>query len=242
MKRLRKIIFVLIFLSGSTLWLIKNPANYEKTLNNVKDATENAIQLKDLTLALADLQNIPEKGRAPKTGYTRTEFYTTWPVIDGCNLRQRIIKREFKDKAILQGCDVIGGEYLEPYNGDYRKFHSKAEISKQLQIDHVVALSDAWQKGAQELTKDKRYELATDPLNLIAADGPANMQKGDGDAATWLPKNKAFRCEYVARQTQVKKKYSLWMTTAEKSTIRNLLTTCITNIKEPSNQLQPKND
>ena len=87
----------------------------------------------------------------------------------------------------MNGCDVVGGEYIEPYNGDLRKFNSKSEISKGIQIDHVVALSDAWQKGAQELSDGRRYELATDPLNLIAADGPANMQKGYGDASSWLP-------------------------------------------------------
>ena len=101
----------------------------------------------------------------------------------------------------------------------------KAEIAK-IQIDHVVALSDAWQKGAQNLTKEKRYEVATDPLNLIAVDGKANQKKSDGDAATWLPANKRFRCQYVARQVSVKKKYQLWVTEAEKKAILRVLENC----------------
>ena len=95
-----------------------------------------------------------------------------------------------------------------------------------MQIDHVVALSDAWQKGAQKLAKSVRTELANDPYNLLAVQGRANQQKSDGDAATWLPSNKGFRCEYVARQIGVKHKYSLWVTAAEKSAMERVLASC----------------
>ena len=91
---------------------------------------------------------------------------------------------------------------------------------------HIVALSDAWQKGAQQLTKERRQQLANDPLELLAVDGPANQQKGDGDAATWLPKNKAFRCTYIERQVIVKQKYSLWVTDAEKTAMIDVLKSC----------------
>jgi hypothetical protein len=105
-------------------------------------------------------------------------------------------------------------------------FTEKSEISSKVQIDHVVALSDAWQKGAQYMDKDVRYQIATDPLNLLAVDSSANQQKSDGDAATWLPKNKRFRCEYVARQVSVKYKYGLWVTKAEKEAIAGILEKC----------------
>jgi hypothetical protein len=95
-----------------------------------------------------------------------------------------------------------------------------------VQIDHVVALSDAWQKGAQQLTRAQRIQLANDPLELLAVDGPANQQKADGDAATWLPSNKAFRCQYVARQVAVKQKYTLWVTDAEKQAVADILKDC----------------
>ena len=176
-------------------------------------------------LAKDVLEKLEVKGRAPKTGYNREQFYDGWPVVDGCSLRQRIIKREFGDSAVLDGCNVVAGEYEEPYTGEYRKFATREEISK-LQIDHVVALSDAWQKGAQYLTKEVRYKIATDPLNLLAVDGSANQQKSDGDAATWLPANKKFRCRYVARQVSVKYKYGLWVTEAEKQAISRILENC----------------
>ena len=95
-----------------------------------------------------------------------------------------------------------------------------------MQIDHVVALSDAWQKGAQQLSMAMREQLANDPLELLAVDGPANQAKGDGDAATWLPPNKPYRCAYVARQIAVKQKYHLWVTSAERDAMQKILSGC----------------
>ena len=178
-------------------------------------------------LASEVLSSLEVKGRAPKTGYKRTEFYKNWPEIEGCNLRQRILKRDFGETAKTdQKCNVISGSFYEPYTGTWMSFSSREEIGKKIQIDHIVALSDAWQKGAQYLSSDVRFQIATDPLNLAAVDGPANQQKSDSDAASWLPKNKSFRCQYVARQISVKKKYNLWVTDAEKSAMNNVLGGC----------------
>ena len=178
-------------------------------------------------LASEILAKLEIKGRAPKTGYKRTEFYNGWPDIDGCNLRQRILKRDFGETAVLdKKCNVVAGKFYEPYTGKVMEFHSRKEISKEVQIDHVVALSDAWQKGAQYKTSDVRYKIATDPLNLIAVQAAANQQKSDGDAATWLPRNKGFRCQYVARQISVKFKYELWVTEAERNAMAQILERC----------------
>ncbi len=95
-----------------------------------------------------------------------------------------------------------------------------------MQIDHVVALSDAWQTGAQQLTASQRLALANDPLNLLAVDGAANQQKEDSDAASWLPPRKTFRCAYVSRQVAVKVRYRLWVTAAEKAAIARVLSSC----------------
>jgi Domain of unknown function (DUF1994). len=98
--------------------------------------------------------------------------------------------------------------------------------SAKVQIDHVVALSDAWQKGAQQWSTQRRTAFANDSLNLLAVDGPTNARKGDGDAATWLPPNKAYRCPYAARQVAVKVKYLLWVTSAEGEALTRILATC----------------
>lgn len=223
----RRLAVVLVALASVVAWLILNPKSYDEVFVKVENSgAEAAINVEGQSLASDVLELLEVKGRAPKTGYKREEFYTNWPTVDGCSLRQRIIKREFGDTAVLDGCTVVAGEFEEPYTGQYLKFSTREEISKGVQIDHVVALSDAWQKGAQYLDKEKRYELATDPLNLLAVDASANGKKSDGDAATWLPKNKKFRCQYVARQVSVKYKYTLWVTEAEKTAIRDVLANC----------------
>ena len=63
-------------------------------------------------------------------------------------------------------------------------------------------------------------------MNLIAADGISNPKKSAGDAATWLPKNTAIRCHYVARQISVKAAYGLWVTAAEKDAMKQVLASC----------------
>ena len=229
----RRLLLTLGALVGVVLWLVVNPESYETVVTQASDdanldyaATAVTEANPDAPLATEILGRLVVKGRAPKAGYAREEFYNGWPTVDGCSLRQRIIKREFGESAVLDGCNVIAGEYEEPYTGAYKTFVAKEDISKGIQIDHVVALSDAWQKGAQYLSGEVRYEIATDPLNLLAVDAAANEKKSDGDAATWLPSNKKFRCQYVARQVSVKYKYMLWVTEAEKNAISKVLENC----------------
>ncbi|MBR3229095.1 HNH endonuclease [Candidatus Saccharibacteria bacterium] len=224
--RNRRIIVILFALGATALWLFVNPESYDTIFSKVENAGEPEITASsDAPLATELLEKLAVKGRAPKTGYSRAEFYDDWPLVEGCSLRQRILKRELGDSAVLDGCNVIAGEYDEPYTGEHVVLESHEAVSE-IQIDHVVALSDAWQKGAQYMDYATRNAIATDPLNLLAVDGPANQQKSDGDAATWLPSNKKFRCQYVARQVSVKYKYSLWVTQAEKDAILRVLKSC----------------
>ncbi len=232
--RWRRLLAVSAALMGVAALIVSSPSSYEEVYEPASAEAHAESQLDsetsdDQLLASTVLEKLEIKGRAPKTGYERSEqFYKTWPSVDGCSLRQRIIKREMGETAQLaeDQCTVISGEFDEPYTGQHLIFYTKSDFSKGIQIDHIVALSDAWQKGAQQLTQEERYSLATDPLNLIAADASANQQKSDGDAATWLPKNKAFRCQYVARQISVKYKYGLWVTQAEHDAMRRVLETC----------------
>lgn len=90
----------------------------------------------------------------------------------------------------------------------------------------MVALGDAWQKGARRWPYAKRVALANDPLNLLSVSASANRAKGDGDTAAWLPANKAFRCAYVARQVAVKRKYGLRVTRAERNAMIRVLRGC----------------
>lgn len=176
------------------------------------------------------LDTLAVKGRAPKDTYDRSAFGQAWLDVDrnGCDTRNDILRRDLAAVEFVRGsrCQVAGGSFQEPYTGRMMAFRRGPETSAAVQIDHVVALGDAWQKGAQQLTAGQREHLANDPLNLIAVDGPANQDKSASDAATWLPPNKAFRCHYVARQISVKAAYRLWVTAAEKEAMKRILVTC----------------
>ena len=171
------------------------------------------------------------KGRAAKTGYTRAQFGQTWADVDrnGCDTRNDILKRDltaevFKEKT--RECVVLSGTLIDPFSGETINFVRGNVSSMEVQIDHVVALSNAWQTGAFKLSIKERTAFANDPLNLLAVKGRLNSQKGDGDAATWLPPLKSYRCDYVARQIAVKIKYRLWFTAPEKEAMVRILKSC----------------
>jgi hypothetical protein len=193
-------------------------ASNESALASATDATP-----------LDALARLAVKGRAPKTGYSRERFGAAWLDVDhnGCDTRNDILNRDLSDKAWRAGthhCVVTAGTLHDPYTKRVVHF-AKADASE-VQIDHVVALADAWQKGAQHLDAPMRVRFANDPLNLLAVDGATNEVKGDGDAATWLPPNKSYRCRYVARQVSVKLQYHLWVTQAEHDAIGRVLASC----------------
>jgi hypothetical protein len=173
------------------------------------------------------IETLAVKGRAAKTGYDRSSF-SHWrdPDRNGCDARNDILRRDLTNlliKSDSNGCKVLGGVLADPYSGKNIDFVFGASL---IDIDHVVALSNAWQTGAFQFTSEIRLQFANDPLNLLAVSASLNRQKGDGDAATWLPPTKSYRCQYVARQIAVKKKYGLWITKPEKVAMSTLLAKC----------------
>jgi hypothetical protein len=181
--------------------------------------------------ATSVLSTLPVKGRAPKTGYSRAQFGPVWADVDrnGCDTRNDMLKRDLSEivyKVKTKDCVVESGILLDRYSGETINFVRGNVTSMEVQIDHVIALSNAWQTGAFKLTLVRRTALANDPLNLFAVKGRLNSQKSDGDAATWLPPLKSFRCAYVAQQIAVKAKYSLWVTAPEKEAMVRILNSC----------------
>ena len=180
---------------------------------------------------LSIIQEQTTKGRAAKTGYTRAQFGPAWADVDrnGCDTRNDILNRDLTNqvyKEKTKQCVVLSGTLIDPFSGESINFVRGNITSMEVQIDHVVALSNAWQTGAFKLTLERRTAFANDPLNLLAVKGRLNSQKGDGDAATWLPPKKSYRCAYVARQVAVKYKYGLWLTAPEKAAILKILQPC----------------
>lgn len=187
------------------------------------------------TKATTLLSKIAVKGRAPKTGYDRDLFSDGWGNIGECDARNYILRRDLKSITWRTSprCTVATGILNDPYTAKKIYFVRGVSTSNAVQIDHVVAVSDAWQKGAQQLSSSQRYSFYNDPLNLLAVDGPTNQRKSDSDAASWLPPNRKYWCSYVSRQIAVKYKYKLWVTSAERDSMRRVLKTC-------PNQLVPK--
>lgn len=173
--------------------------------------------------AASVLAQLPVKGRAAKTGYARSQFGHGWkdPDGNGCDARRDVLARQAVGTPVRAGAHhcVLSAIILDPYTGNQIP-------SSGADIDHVVALGDAWQKGAQQISAARREALANDPLNLLAVTASVNRSKGDSDSASWLPPVKAYRCSYVARQVAVKARYRLWVTAAEHDAIAGVLATC----------------
>lgn len=218
--RTRRLVAMLITIIIVAIGVVTRPDNYA--------VVQPASQPSDSTAQLAQsaLEQLPIKGRAPFTNYQRAQFGDGWGKNGACDTRNIILTRDLTNDDVGPTCKVISGTLDDPYTGKTIQFTRGAGTSDDIQIDHVVALSDAWQSGAQQLSYDERVALANDPLELLAVDGQANQDKGGSNAASWLPPNKAFRCQYVARQIAVKTKYHLWVTQAEHDAMARVLTNC----------------
>lgn len=227
MQRRRRIVLVAVVLIGTLGWIVvKEWPNLPLMLPD-SQPQQSELASGSGEVARDALAALPTKGRAPKTGYKRSQFGDGWAKAGGCDTRNVILRRDLANTVLGDdNCKVQAGALSDPYTGQRIAFKRGANSSGAVQIDHVVALSNAWQTGAQQLSSEQRISLANDPLELLAVDGPANQQKGDGDAATWLPSNKPFRCQYIARQIAVKKKYSLWVTPPERTAMERILASC----------------
>lgn len=151
---------------------------------------------------------------------------------NGCDTRNDILHRDLVDITLKENthdCVVLTGTLHDPYSGTDISFQRGQDTSELVQIDHIVPLADAWQKGAQEWPPEKRRDFANDPRNLLAVDGPLNQQKSAGDAATWLPPSKEYRCTYAQKIIEVKATYGLWVTQAEHDALAGLLAACPAN-------------
>ncbi len=224
MPRHRRVVLVFILALIVASWSLWNDWH-----ENIPPPTT---PMQSTNLASTALARLPVKGRAPKTGYTREQFGSGWAMAGDCDMREHILARDMIDVVYRSttDCTVLSGTLNDPYTNQRIQFRRGPNTSSAVQIDHVVALGDAWQKGAQQLTRTQRERLYNDPLELLAVDGDANQQKSDGDAATWLPANKSYRCRYVARQIAVKQKYHLWVTQAEHDAIQHILNMCPTQV------------
>ncbi|MFB9560838.1 HNH endonuclease family protein [Streptomyces tuirus] len=197
---------------------LDNPGGTEPGLAAVTSGAD-----KERARALTD--KVATKGRGPRTGYERDEFGYAWmdtadgvPLArNGCDTRNDLLKLHGRDVEFRRGsdCVVVSMDLYDPYTG--KDIAWKKAKATEVQIDHVVPLSYAWQLGASRWSKEKREQLANDVLNLLPVSGSTNSAKRDSGPASWLPPNKSIRCSYAVRFAQVALKYDLAVTTADKA-------------------------
>lgn len=170
-------------------------------------------------------QELPVRGRAAITNYSREAFGSAWKDVDrnGCDTRNDILQRDFSTVALKPGtgdCKVIGGTWVDPYSNESYTF---TQAPSGAQIDHVVSLKNAWQMGADQWDDQMRLEFANDPLNLLVTIASLNQQKSDSNAASWLPPYKPARCNFIATQVAVKAKWLLFVTESEREVFKAIL-------------------
>ena len=184
--------------------------------------------------ARRQLKDLPVRGWDRTSDFERFQFGKAWSDdVDvefgrnGCNTRDDILRRDLKDLAIRPfTCFAQSGTLVDPYTGSVIAFVRGPQTSNSVEIDHVVALADAWYKGARAWDPQRRLDFANDPRNLLAVSPEANFSKAFRDAASWLPPNEAFRCDFVARQIEVKSVYGLWLSAKEKKAMTDIMADC----------------
>lgn len=205
---------------------------YGKTGGSVSDAWKAATGSQvdrptaaRITAARTTLGKLPARTGGSMLRYNRQQFGSTWPDVDrnGCDTRSDILRRDLDAETPGSGCKVATGTLQDPYTG--KAIDYTAAKPDTVQIDHVVALGAAWRQGAAAWTVQRRTQFANDPLNLLAVDGPTNQAKGDKTADLWGPRGE-YRCAFSVRVIEVKGKYRLAVTPAEKNALTLMLGAC----------------
>lgn len=177
-------------------------------------------------LSLVDALGV-EDDVAPAT-YERAAFGQRWADVDrdGCDQRNDVLARDLVDvvfRAGTQDCVVERGVLTDPYTGQLVRFE---KVEGGIDIDHVVPLAAAWRSGAWSWSEEQRTQFANDLANLQATSSSINRSKGDQGVEEWLPPDPAYTCTYAARWVQIKTRWSLSVTTPEKSALEQLLERC----------------
>lgn len=162
----------------------------------------------------------------PSAGYEARLFNFNGFDFDrnGCDSRNDTLARDLTEVVFREGsnnCRVESGILHDRYSDE-----SLPVTRDQVDIDHVVALGNAWASGAATWSPERRQDFANDPLVLVATLATHNRAKASSDASRWLPPNAATHCAYAARQVAVKERYELTVTTAERGVLQEILADC----------------
>ena len=215
--------------SASPTWRAGQPTSSGVAPTSAAPATEARFDA-----ARRQLEALGVRGWDRTSDFERSQFGQAWSDDvnvelghNGCNTRDDVLRRDLKDLVIRPfTCFAQSGTLIDPYTGTTIEFVRGPRSSSSIEIDHVVSLADAWYKGARAWDPQRRLDFANDPRNLLAVSPKANFDKAFRDAASWLPPNEAFRCDFVARQVEVKTAYGLWLSAKEKRAMTEVLSRC----------------
>lgn len=177
----------------------------------------------DVDELLADVEVRPE---STGSGYDRSLF-GSWIDADGdrCDTRAEVLRAESGTPAQVDpyGCHVLAGDWLSVYDSH------RTDDPTDLEIDHLVALAEAWRSGADAWSPERRVAFANDlghPGALVAVTTASNQSKGDSDPARWQPPNRSAWCAYGTDWVTVKQRWQLGMDRAELAAVRQMLAGC----------------
>ncbi|PWW80272.1 hypothetical protein C7212DRAFT_306366 [Tuber magnatum] len=156
------------------------------------------------------------------SGYDR-DLFPHWITISGtCNTRETVLERDGTNVVQASDCSATSGTWYSPYDG------ATWTAASDVDIDHVVPLSDAWKSGANTWTTSQRQQFANDLTNpqLIAVTDNVNQAKGDKSPDAWKPPLTSYYCTYACMWVKVKYVWALSVKSAERSALTSMLNTC----------------
>jgi hypothetical protein len=158
--------------------------------------------------------------------YRRAAFGRRWADVDGngCSTRDDVLARDLEQVRRRGRCVVVAGTFTDVYTGATGRFEkARADL---VQIDHVVALAEAWRSGASTWTEDRRLRYANDPTVLVVTTRAVNSGKGDQDAGTWAPADRSRACRFARMVVEIKTAYGLSVDPRERAGLRSDLAGC----------------
>ncbi|NNH71055.1 HNH endonuclease [Nocardia uniformis] len=224
------VVLIAVSAAGLTLWLRHHepPAHPAAPL-----ADPTATALPDTQQARDELDRLTVTWNRNWESYQRNAFGPGWSghggeakLANGCTAREDIMRRDLRDERVSGSnpCMVLSGVLIDPYTGErlpYDRFKASG-----IEIDHVVALGDAWRSGASEWSPEQRWQFANDVGNLLAVQKQANQDKGAKTPDQWKPRQE-YWCDYARRWISVKSRYDLTVQPTEKSALTDMLDTCV---------------
>ncbi|KKK14934.1 hypothetical protein ARAM_006139 [Aspergillus rambellii] len=172
--------------------------------------------------AKSQLSSLTVAAQGSQSGYSRDLFPHWIDQGNSCNTREDVLIRDGTGVTTGSACKITAGSWYSPYDG------ATWTAASDVDIDHVVPLSNAWKSGASSWTTEERKAFANDLENpqLMAVTDNVNQAKGDKGPEDWQPPLASYHCTYAKMWVRVKSVYDLTITSKEKSALQDMLATC----------------